>query len=193
MTYIKIIIIFSLFIFQLACSDSSCDDDDIKYFDIEELTLESPYASPVVAVSHTAVELNFSASKIRYYASNNNQYNLMDFFISHANASCGLSSKEKIHSISISVSPSYFYDDVLDNNMELFFDVTRGLYGETESNTNLSELVKNEVYASREFSIRLNRPPLVTGIYQFFIVYTHSDGERFELLSEQHAIIGGDP
>ena len=193
MKYIKLILIVSLSIAQFGCGGavSSCAEDDIKYFDIEDLNMESPFLSPIEPVSHSAVEFNFSASKIRYYASNTYNFDILDMFISKAYASCGLNSKEQIHSISISVTPGYFSNQTLNDNMELFFDVMLGLEGNPVSTSrNINSIVKNGVYASREFSIRLNKEPDNTGTYTFSIKYSHVGGETFEFVSDAIEIIG---
>ena len=193
MKYIKFTIIISLFLVLFGCGPggvSSCADDDIKYFDIEEMELKNSLESLVGPVSHTEFEFNFTASKIRYYAKNTLNFNLLDFIVSPAYASCGLNSKEKIHSISISVTPNYFSNQILNGNMELFFDVTRGFdkYGFTTKN--LNEIIKEGIYASREFSIRLNKAPEITGLYTFSFKYSHVDGETFEFMIDPIEIVG---
>ena len=175
-----------------ACSGTgrSCDDDDIKHFDIKALELVGRNTNAGSALTFNSIEFDINATQVDYYADNGDQYNFLSFFLAEAHASCLMTSEEKIHSIAISVTPGFFSDPILSENMQLYFDVTQGFPLTEASGNNLSEIVKNGVYASREFSIRLNRAPLYTRVYQFTINYSHVDGESFELISEPYEIVG---
>jgi len=192
MKIIRLSILFATaLVFLVNCGGSSCDEDDDKYFDIQGLELSTLGGENRSFPSrYDQLAFTVNSTKIKYYSIVPSNLNLFNYIIPDAHASCTLISKEKIHAVSISVAPEYFTDPALNENMELFFEVTRGFNRAYSSGKNLSDIIKEGVNASREFSIKLTRPPAATGVYQFRIDYSHIDGESYQLYSNQLAILG---